>query len=173
MSMCSRRESRRSWRELGKVKLTWRYCRDTLCSRTVVALPLNTCWLRDHDFFFSNFNLLNTLTLSVVTIFIKFYCWWYLGFCVLITPHQTLIWSSLFCIESEGGAGGDEARLIARLVLLFSRPYKYPRLLAVPAYSTPLCVPCSCKNANRACVDYDVIPLIAYFEHAQQQSTFF
>lgn len=51
MSMCFRRESRRSWRELGKVKLTWRYCRDTLCSRTVAALPLNTCWLCDHNIY--------------------------------------------------------------------------------------------------------------------------
>lgn len=38
VSMCVCRESRRLWRELGKVKLTWRYRRDTLCSRTVVAL---------------------------------------------------------------------------------------------------------------------------------------
>lgn len=48
-------------------------------------------------------------------------------------------------------------------------PLKYPCLPAVPAYSTPLRMPCSCKNANKACVDYDLIHLVAYFEHVQQQ----
>lgn len=48
-------------------------------------------------------------------------------------------------------------------------PLKYPCLPAVPPHSTPLRMPCSCKNANKACVDYDLIDLVAYFEHVQQQ----
>ncbi len=47
---------------------------------------------------------------------------------------------------------------------------KFLSLLAIPASSSPLSMPCSCKNANRACVVYHVVPLLPYFEHAQQGS---
>lgn len=84
---------------------------------------------------------------------------------------QTLTWLSLFCTESEGEAGGLKACVISRLVRY---SVALQRLLALPASSTLLCMPCSCKNANRAwlaCV-VSYLFLLAYLEHVPQDFSF-
>lgn len=57
----------------------------------------------------------------------------------------------LFYIDSEGGAGGSEACLIARLVR-YSVALQTPKFACCPCLLYPLCMPCSCKNANKACL---------------------
>lgn len=159
MSICFCRESRRLWRELGKVKLTWRYCRDTLCSRTVVAPTAFKHRLIVPACFPSTMNS----WVSLVALFmIKFCHLLYLGFVSLIQS------SSLSCTESEGGTGGYEGRLCARLVW-YAVALENPIFACQPAHSTPVVWPCSCKNANKACVDYDLIHWVAFFAHVQQQ----
>lgn len=67
---------------------------------------------------------------------------------------QTLTRPSLFCIESEGGgAGGDESCLTTRLVCC-SVALQILQFACCPCLLHPFlyCMPCSCKNANRACM---------------------
>lgn len=81
------------------------------------------------------------------------------------------MWLSLFCTESEGGAGGHKACVISRLVRY---SVALQRLLALPASSTLLCMPCSCKNANRAWLAYVVSYFFSlpYLAHVPQDFSF-
>lgn len=90
--------------------------------------------------------------------------------CVLIMPKWWLR-LSLFCTESEGGAGGLRACVISRLVRY---SVALQRLLALPASSALLCMPCSCKNANRAWLAHVVSYLfwLAYLAHVPQDFSF-
>lgn len=92
------------------------------------------------------FGLLKALTFCCI---IKFSSWSYMGLCPDYLKMLTRLF--LFYIDSEGGAGGSEACLIARLVC-YSVALQTPKCACCPCLLYPLCMPCSCKNANKACL---------------------